>query len=174
LRYIRPSAGVRTAAALTTKRLARYAGKGRRQRNAAPPHGHTGLEWHRPLLKDPPSIAAASRLGPNPQRRRKDQVRAHCYQDFPRARFLSDRRPVPKAQHVAHDDLASDARPTIPETDPLRRTEITALLETGKCRGVDCAARGCVVTVRRIPIARIVGQPTSRTVFLSKQSAAYV
>jgi hypothetical protein len=39
---------------------------------------------------------------------------------------------------------------------------------------VDCAARGCVVTVRRIPIARIVGQPTSRTVFLSKQSAAYV
>ena len=139
LRYIRASAGVRTAAALTTKRLAPHASKGRRQRNAEPHHRHTGSERLRPLTFQ---VSRWRRgLVQHPLMRGKDQVRAYCYQDFERTRLSVDRRSLPTFQHVAHDHLASDARSTIPKTDPLRRTQITALLETRRRRGVGNRAR---------------------------------
>lgn len=139
LRYIRQSAGVRTAAALTTKRLALYASKGRRQRNAAPHHRHTGSERLRPLTFQ---VSRWRRgLVQHPLRRGKGQVRAYRYQDFERTRLSVDRRSLPTFQHVAHDHLASNARSRIPTTRPLRRTQVTALLETRRRRGVGNRAR---------------------------------
>ena len=134
LRYIRASADVRTAAALTTKRLAPHASKGRRQRNAEPHHRHTGSERLRPLTYQ---VSRWRRgLVQHPLRRGKDQARAYCYQDFERTRLSVDWRSLPTFQHVAHDHLATDARSTIPQTDPLRRTAIAALLEARRSRGV--------------------------------------
>jgi len=89
LRYIRQSAVVRTAAALTTKRLALYASKGRRQRNAAPHHRHTGSERLRPLTFQ---VSRWRRgLVQHPLRRGKGQVRAYRYQNFERTRLSVDR-----------------------------------------------------------------------------------